>query len=250
MDSVGLYRVPLFYSLINLEQPMHLTTSYTVSSQAARSKAPLFSKVLLRIGVMVAVLCALTGWAARQTPAVNLGSGDHFTKAGLLQSWRNGDIVVLVRHAERCDRSNNPCLGKASGITVLGSSVAAEVGAGFKHMGLDHTDIYSSPLTRTVQTSSAMFGKVVATQDWLGTCQPTLRHQLLTHKTAGRNLLLVTHSSCINELEKELNVSGASYDSQYASALFVSIDKASGKSRLVGYLSADDWAAVEKKVGI
>ena len=35
------------------------------------------------------------------------------------QEWAKGNVIALVRHAERCDRSSLPCLGPLDGITVL-----------------------------------------------------------------------------------------------------------------------------------
>lgn len=207
-------------------------------------------QILLPTLGILAALALLAVWLSRPAPVVDLSAGSHFQDAGVLSSWRKGEVIVMVRHAERCDRSSAPCLAEASGITVEGSGVSSQVGDAFKRLDLARTDVYASPLMRTVQTANFMFGKGVATQPWLHGCRTSLAHDMLSHKTHARNLVLVTHSDCINELAKQLNVSAADYDSQYASALFVSVDKTSGKPRLLGYLNADDWAAVEQEAGI
>ena len=218
-----------------------------VSASPQLPAVPYFRRRLLlpTLGLLAA-LALLAVWLNRPAPATDLSRGSHFHDAGVLASWRQGELVVLVRHAERCDRSSNPCLAEASGITVEGSGVSSQVGEAFKRMGLAHTDVYASPLTRTSQTAAFMFGKGVTTQDWLRSCRTTLAHDMLMHKATARNLVLVTHSDCINELGKQLNASAADYDSQYASALFVSVDKTTGKPHLLGYLNADDWAALQQ----
>jgi len=229
---------------------MLLTASDALASPARRSPTPFYRRNLLSSVVFLAALLGLFVWVNLPARAVDLGAANHLEEAGVVAAWHRGDVVVLVRHAERCDRSNNSCLADASGITIEGNGVSSEVGTAFKRLGLAQTDIYSSPMTRTVQTAVSMFGKGVATQAWLGNCKTSLQGDILTHKTAGRNLVLVTHSGCINGLEEQLNASGASYDSQYASALFVAMDKASGKPQLLGFLNADDWAAVTQEAGI
>ena len=78
------------------------------------------------------------------------------------QDWAKGDVIALVRHAERCDRSSMPCLGPLDGITVRATRTAQVVGEDFKQLGLNNVDIYSSQMTRTRQTADAMFARPVA----------------------------------------------------------------------------------------
>lgn len=205
-----------------------------------------YRSVLLPTVSLLLALTLLCVWLNRPAPAVDLSRGSRFHDAAVVARWHQGEVVALVRHAERCDRSSNPCLADASGITVDGSSVASQVGVAFKQLGLAHTDVYASPVTRTAQTAAFMFGKGVTSQDWLASCRTSLEHDMLSHKSAARNLVLVTHSDCINQLAKQLNPAAGQYDSQYASALFVAVDRATGTPKLLGYLNADDWAALQQ----
>jgi phosphohistidine phosphatase SixA len=191
------------------------------------------------LATLIALATLLTLWL-QPDPYVNLGERDQMAKSGLFAYWDEGDIVVLVRHAERCDRSSNPCLGDPSGITVSGSEAADGVGNAFKAFGLSSVDIFASPRLRTVQTAYSMFDLSIATEDWLANCRNTLAQNIFEHKKADRNLLLVTHSGCIEAVARTLNTSGAEHDSEYTSALFVFVDKAGGRSRLLGYMSAED----------
>ena len=195
----------------------------------------------------IAVSASLLTLALQPAPVVDLAEDNHMHESGLPASWREGEVVVLVRHAERCDLSSNPCLGNDEGITIAGNESADEVGDAFKALGLSNADIFSSPVLRTVQTAASMFDINIATQDWLAGCRKNLKQNMLNHKQAQRNLLLVTHSGCIESVANALNTSGAEYDSEYTSALFVSVDKQSGRPRLLGYLNAEGLERITHK---
>jgi phosphohistidine phosphatase SixA len=81
--------------------------------------------------------------------------------------------------------------------------------AHFEQLGLSKADIYNSPMLRTAQTAAYMFNKVGTGEDWLISCKGTMLRDALAHKVAGRNLILVTHSECMEQLEKDLKLSGS-----------------------------------------
>lgn len=193
---------------------------------------------------LLLALCVLaaTVYLLRPPNAVNLGQGNVAGLGQMKADWAAGGVIVLVRHVERCDHSNAACLNAADGITERARSVAVGLGAQFEHLGLAHTDIYNSPVLRAVQTSSYMFNTTTANQDWLFNCKGTLLRDALAHKVAGRNLVLVTHSECMAELEKEMKVSNSDFG--YGSALFLSTAKGNAKAQLLGYLDATGWPAV------
>lgn len=220
---------------------MHaITYAGAASDTPAPSFALLCRKHPLALFASLVVLTTLVSLWLQPQPYVNLGEKDHMGQSGLFAHWDEGDIVVLVRHAERCDRSSNPCLGDRSGITVSGSEAADGVGKAFKALGLSSVDILASPRLRTVQTADSMFDIRIATEDWLANCRSSLTQNIVEHKKANRNLLLVTHSGCIEAVARTLHSSGAKHDSEYTSALFVFVDKAGGRTRLLGYMSAED----------
>jgi phosphohistidine phosphatase SixA len=203
-------------------------------------------KQLLGAGAAIVSMVLATGFMLWPKTPVNLGEDDHMNSAGVYEHWRAGDVIVLVRHAERCDRSSNPCLGPADGITHIGSIAAAEVGKAFKTIGMDNADVLSSPATRTLQTSSYMFGHAAPAQDWLVSCGKPLRDDALAHKAAHRNLVLVTHSECISDLESQLGFKHAR-SSEYTSSLFVSVT-ADGQLNVLGVMNEQDWAPTLKKI--
>jgi phosphohistidine phosphatase SixA len=157
----------------------------------------------------------------------------------LREHWQQGDLIVLVRHAERCDRSSSPCLASAEGITVRGSQSARQLGQGFAALGLANADVLSSDQLRAAQTAQSMFDQTPVEQPWLYDCQGAMLQKALEHKVAHRNLILVTHSECIEDLEHSVSVT-APATPDYASSLFVLSD---GKTatQLLGYLDADHW---------
>lgn len=176
---------------------------------------------------------------------IDLGEGNNMTKSGLYSSWDVGNVVVLVRHAERCDRSSHPCLDEKDGITELGGKVSMDIGMSFKDLGLDHADILSSPRTRTTQTARYLFGHSVDTQEWLDNCDSFALDDVVAHKASHRNLILVTHSGCISRLESQQGYTHAE-NSGYSSALFLTLD-AQGKATIQGVLNPEGWEKIPKR---
>lgn len=196
-------------------------------------------RVLLTAGAIVVSLLLLTGYTYWPRSPIALASGENMNRAGLYDSWKKGEVVVLVRHGERCDRSDNECLGPKDGITRNGSQVSAEVGRSLSQLGLAQTDILASPSTRTAQTAAALFGHPVASQDWLFDCEKMSLGQVMAHKADDRNLVVVTHSGCIGQIESQQGYPHAEI-SEYDSAVFISLDKRS-RPVIRGVLNPGDW---------
>lgn len=120
---------------------------------------------------------------------------EHSFQAELAQLkalWAKGDIVAIVRHAERCDQSKALCLATPDGITGRGRDDAAMLGDRYRALDLTEADTFNSPLTRTKQTSTAMFSEKAQDQEWLATCEMALLQNALKHKRKDHNLILVT----------------------------------------------------------
>jgi len=208
----------------------------------ARLKRIALAAVLLLITILV------IGFVWWPTSLVNLGKGDNMTTAGVYSQWEAGDVVMLVRHAERCDRSKHPCVGPADGITQVGNDSAVALGKALNTLGMSHTDTLTSPLSRTVQTATAMFGKATVEQVWLSDCEQSpqiMLSNILVHKVPHRNLVLVTHSGCISKFEKQLGFTYAPA-SEYTSSLFLSLGT-NNKPVALGFLNVEDWQSVLDK---
>jgi phosphohistidine phosphatase SixA len=183
----------------------------------------------------------LTVLLLRPAAVPDLAHGNVEGARALLAGWAQGDMIVLVRHVERCDHSSAPCLSGNDGITERSRSVAVAVGAQFEQLGLGKADIYNSPMLRTAQTSGYMFNKVSVGDEWLINCKGTMLRDALAHKVAGRNLVLVTHSECMAQLQKDLKLPTSTLG--YGASLFVTA-QALQAPRILGFIEASDWHSV------
>ncbi|MDE1169158.1 MAG: histidine phosphatase family protein [Pseudomonas sp.] len=203
-----------------------------------------FNRWALGVGALTVPLL-VAGFAAWQKSPTDLGHRGALDASGLYRQWQRGNVVVIVRHVERCDRSGHPCLGPEDGISLQGDAAAAQMGQAFNRLGMAHTDVVTSPLIRTQQTAHSMFGVPSPQLAWLYTCDKTMLAQIARYKGPQRNLMLVTHSACMSKIESTLGYAHADA-SDYGSALFISLAHA-GKPRVLGVMQAQDWQAAQLK---
>ncbi|WP_306452868.1 histidine phosphatase family protein [Pseudomonas alkylphenolica] len=197
------------------------------------------AKVLVIAICTVTVFVLFCTWNSTRAGALQLVSEQQIVSSGIYAEWAKGNVMILIRHAERCDHSHNTCLNDPAGITVVGSQVATEAGKGFQSLGLNKAHLLSSPEVRAQQTARFMFGMAIPVQDWLNQCDGSFASNAFSHKQPGHNLVLITHSSCIEQLEQTLQVRDSERSSAYASALFLAMDN-SGKARVLGQINADN----------
>ena len=186
----------------------------------------------------------LTMWLLQPAAVPDLAHGNVAGARALAANWAKGDVIVLVRHVERCDHSSAACLSGNDGITDRSRGVAVGVGAQFERLGLNRADIYNSPVIRAAQTAGYMFNKVGVGEDWLIHCRGTMLRDALAHKVAGRNLILVTHSECMSQLEKDLKLPASTLG--YGASLFISAETPQAP-RMLGFIEASDWRSVTVK---
>lgn len=176
-------------------------------------------KIIAGVGLLAVLFVSYASFAKETIQDLNKNSG--LEDLVLIQDWKNGDLAVLVRHEERCDRSSNKCLGPADGITVLGSERATKTGEKIRaQLGLDNVDILTSPLVRTVQTAQFMLGDAKQLPSRHTICGQDIIRRLAEHKNSERSLLLMTHSTCINDLIKSAGYRKEG-EPDYGSLLFV-----------------------------
>jgi phosphohistidine phosphatase SixA len=199
----------------------------------------------LWLGIVVVALLFVASLFWPSSPR-DLGVGNRLLTSEVLPLWRDGDLIVLVRHEERCDRSTNPCLGPVEGLTINGSQHAENLGRAFKTLGMDGSDVLASPAIRTAQTLRFMFGKNEVTSGEKAVCGAAMGEELLSHKTPGRNLVFVTHSGCIADFEATLGFPRASFP-EYGSALFVQV-LPHGKFKALGIVNNPQWPAALKQL--
>lgn len=206
-----------------------------------RALGKAYRALLSMAGTMV--LLSITAFALRPAALADLSEGHHLRRANFYSLWEKGEVVVLMRHAERCDHSTGPCLAQADGITARGRHVAEQLGRRLQALGLDRTTLYNSPLRRTEQTSNYAFNRTTAGQDWLVNCRKSMLDDVLKHKLDGHNLILVTHSECISQLEESLHVP-APVSLDYAASLIVSVNPDDHSAKVLGFIDARDWRTV------
>lgn len=194
--------------------------------------------VVLAASVLV---LPLTLWLLAPAAVPDLAHGNVAGAQALAAGWAKGDMIVLVRHVERCDHSRAVCLSGDDGITDRSRTVAVAVGAQFEQLGLNNADIYNSPVLRTVQTAGYMFNHAASGEDWLINCKGRMLQDALAHKIPGRNLILVTHSECMAQLEKDLKVPTS--NPGYGASLFVSAASPAAP-KMLGFIEASDWRTV------
>lgn len=206
-----------------------------------------FFRRLTRLWLGLAVIgVLLAGSMLWPMSPKDLGVGNRLLNSQVLPLWRDGEIIVLVRHEERCDRSTNPCLGPIEGLTTNGSQQAERLGKSFKLLGMEGSDVLASPAIRTAQTLRFMFGKNELTASQYAICGAAMGEELLSHKNPGRNLVFVTHSGCIADLEKTLGFPHAAFP-EYGSALFLQV-LPNGKLKTLGILKSQDWPVSLKQL--
>jgi phosphohistidine phosphatase SixA len=214
-------------------------------------KSAMFSAIVM----VVALSCFAAGsWFASETETTDSllndkGKGTY----DLLAHWSQGHVVALIRHAERCDRSDHQCLEGNSGITVPGMEMSLKLGQDFKSLlNLDETDIFNSPVKRTAQTAKFIFGNSSIEKPWLvDDCNGNLLSDIFEYKENDKNMVLVTHSSCINNLEdpegKKMIHLRENGQQTYGVTIFLAVDQKASQAHVLGFLFPDDWQAIRNR---
>jgi phosphohistidine phosphatase SixA len=230
-------------TVIALEPSMTSIVRYALDLSGTRYRA--LGKSTRMVSLIVAILmsASMILLALRPAQLNDLAEGYQARKANFYLLWDTGELVVLMRHVERCDHSTNPCLAQPDGITMKGQRMANQLGESLQHLGLSGADIYNSPLLRTEQTSAYAFKRTSSGQDWLINCKGSILDDMLKHKQNHHNLILVTHSECMSALEKSLNVP-APLSPDYGASLIVSVNPKDHSAHVLGYIDARDWKKV------
>ena len=211
-----------------------MSVSNVFQRHLSRKKALLLVSAVLLLSFIVCANQLLAG----SKPA-DLSESPFALTANLLAEWQEGDVIVFVRHLERCSRVDAACLKEPTGITQRATATGLELREQFAGLGLGAADIYSSPLIRTSQTSELVFPSSATHEDFLYQCKKDFVQEALTKKIPGRNLVLVTHSSCMEELNENLKY--AEVDYEYGAAVFVNVES-NTQQQILGFIDADDWS--------
>lgn len=208
----------------------------TAVSKVAGARLVTSCKAILAAMCMAALGVTIYSWGQSTGPQA-LEHASPVELENVRAAWGRGDIIAIVRHAERCDQSDAPCLSLPDGITARGKGEAVRLGGMYRALGLTKTDVFYSPVTRTKQTATAMFSEKAKGQEWLASCETSLLDDALKHKRKGHNLVLITHSGCIQHVEQALGIERPGKP-DYISSLFISIGGDSQEPKILGVMSS------------
>ena len=174
--------------------------------------------------IILLALAAIAGlgthaaWSSNGLPRI-----DNKTLARLAQQH---PVVVLFRHAERCDRSTNQCLSDKTGITVKGTQDARELGNAFS-ADIPDFDLYSSNTVRTIQSATKL-----TVDKRLLQCGNEIYSAIkdLQSKAPDKNIVIFTHNHCLTYIAKDKR--DATFKPDYLDGLVMHVEK--GKVYLDG----------------
>nr|WP_152960887.1 lipopolysaccharide core heptose(II)-phosphate phosphatase Ais [Escherichia coli] len=195
-----------------------------------------FCRSSLKSKKYIIILLALAAIAGLGTHAAWSSNGlpriDNKTLARLARLAQQHPVVVLFRHAERCDRSTNQCLSDKTGITVKGTQDARELGNAFS-ADIPDFDLYSSNTVRTIQSATWFSaGKKLTVDKRLLQCGNEIYSAIkdLQSKAPDKNIVIFTHNHCLTYIAKDKR--DATFKPDYLDGLVMHVEK--GKVYLDG----------------
>ncbi|HDT5257780.1 TPA: histidine phosphatase family protein [Escherichia coli] len=183
--------------------------------------------------IILLALAAIAGlgthaaWSSNGLPRI-----DNKTLARLARLAQQHPVVVLFRHAERCDRSTNQCLSDKTGITVKGTQDARELGNAFS-ADIPDFDLYSSNTVRTIQSATWFSaGKKLTVDKRFLQCGNEIYSAIkdLQRKAPDKNIVIFTHNHCLTYIAKDKR--DATFKPDYLDGLVMHVEK--GKVYLDG----------------
>ncbi|HCC0889338.1 TPA: histidine phosphatase family protein [Salmonella enterica] len=161
--------------------------------------------------VIIAGLTSQHAWSDNGLPQINGNT--------LATLAKQHPVVVLFRHAERCDRSDNACLSDDTGITVKGAQAARTLGKAF-NADVQNYDLYSSNTVRTIQSATWFSaGRKLTVSKKMLDCGAGIYDSInaLLKKSQNNNIVIFTHNHCLSYIAK--NKRGVKFEPDYLNAL-------------------------------
>ncbi|WP_346268853.1 lipopolysaccharide core heptose(II)-phosphate phosphatase [Escherichia coli] len=125
--------------------------------------------------------------------------GSYITKIS-----RQYPIIFLIRHGERCERSQNKCMSTHEGITVNGANKAKEYGKVFNNMFPSY-GLYSTDTLRTVQTATFFSGGKTPIIPEMSTCDDDAINNILKISQQNKVSVIFTHNHCLSKIARKMN---------------------------------------------
>lgn len=207
---------------------------------------------LLKLIVATAVLMSSTtalALAVRQyltlddcPPLVN----DKYRLAYLKTRWEEQQVIMVLRHATKCDDELPDCINGNEALTEIGKFEAIAIGEGLRSLLGGPYSVSHSYLDRTRDTALLAFGNSLANDELAKPCKHTFQHYL-ENRRFKTNRIFVTHSSCINSLKREdgkrLLGFNSGKEANFGIAAFLDHDEA-GKTQVIGCVWPTQWAVL------
>ncbi|WEP43343.1 lipopolysaccharide core heptose(II)-phosphate phosphatase (plasmid) [Escherichia coli] len=112
-------------------------------------------------------------------------------------------LIFLIRHSERCDRTEAQCLSDKKGITVRGALKARQYGERFNNLFTEYVP-YSSDTVRTKQTATYFSEKKTRVLSALSDCDESIYKTIKKIASDNKNTVIFTHNHCLTFIAKNL----------------------------------------------
>ena len=168
----------------------------------------------------------------------------------LVSQWQQNNVIMVLRHATKCDKDVPPCIDGNEILTQRGRLEAGLIGKGVQSSLMGEYIVSHSYLDRTREAALIAFGTSTPKAELSKSCKLSFEDYILSLET-NMNHILVTHSSCINSLKRldgeRLIGFSTGKDPHFGIAAFLE-NKPEGKHELIGCLWPTNWADMPNAV--
>ena len=165
----------------------------------------------------------------------------------LVSQWEKNNVVMVLRHASKCDIAEPTCINGNEALTSQGRLEAKAIGLGVQSSLSGEYSVVHSYLDRTRDTALLAFGTSTVDDALAKPCKNTFTDYIST-LGLGTNHILVTHSSCLDSLKRNdggrLLGINTSKDPHFGIAAMLE-RKPDGKTELIGCMWPTSWADIQ-----
>ena len=168
----------------------------------------------------------------------------------LVSQWQKNNVIMVLRHATKCEKDVPPCIDGNEVLTQRGRLEAALIGEGVQSSLMGEYLVSHSYLNRTRDTALIAFGTSTPKAELSKSCKLSFENYVQSLET-NTNHILVTHSSCINSLKRldgeRLIGFNTGKDPHFGIAAFLE-NKPEGKPELIGCMCPTNWTDMPNAV--
>jgi len=168
----------------------------------------------------------------------------------LVSQWQKNNVIMVLRHATKCEKDVPPCIDGNEVLTQRGRLEAELIGEGVQSSLMGEYLVSHSYLNRTRDTALIAFGTSTPKAELSKSCKLSFENYVQSLET-NTNHILVTHSSCMNSLKRldgeRLIGFNTGKDPHFGIAAFLE-KKPEGKPELIGCMWPTNWADMPNAV--